>query len=247
MSTYALTILVVEDNEEMRAFLRRQLAERYRVLVAADGEEGWARVQGESPDLIVSDTKMPGMTGQALCRRVKETNEVPSIPVILLVEESSRVGKRTSAEVDVPADEELSKPFDMSDLHDRVERYLPARELPPFPSVDEPGEFLKEVLRTIERWLHDPGFSVGDLAETVALSRRHLTRRLKAVAGVTPAALIRARRIARAKAQLEKDPDSIAEVGQAVGFRSASHFSQVFRGHVGCSPSTYLERHVSSE
>lgn len=240
MNTYAPTVLVVKDNEEMRAFLQRQLAEHYRVLVAADGEEGWMRVQEERPDLLISDAQMPGLDGEALCRRVKE-GDLPSIPVILLGEESEE-GPMSR---DTPADEVLPKPFAMDELRRHVDRYLPSRELPDLIGIDGAGAFLKKVVRTIERRLHTPDFTTDELAETVSLSRRHLTRRLKAVTGKTPATLIRERRIERAKAQLEQNPRTIAEVGAAVGFRSPSHFSQVFREHVGCSPSTYVDRHAS--
>lgn len=241
MDTYAPTVLVVDDNKEMRAFLQKQLTERCRVLVAADGEEGWEQIQEEEPDLVVSDAQMPGLDGEALCRRLKEESDLRSIPVILLGVNSEE-GKE---ELDVEADDVLPKPFAVDDLYERVDRYLPKRELPNLPWMEGAGTFLKKVVRTIESRLHAPDFTTDDLADTVALSRRHLTRRLKAVAGKTPARLIRERRIERAKKRLQQNPNTIAEVGAAVGFRSPSHFSQVFREHVGCSPSTYLERHAS--
>lgn len=225
----------------MRAFLRKQLSDQYRVRVAANGDRGWEHVREEPPDLLISDVQMPRASGTVLCRRVKQAEEVPSIPVILLAEETGLSADASGTR----ADEVLSKPFAMDDLRERIRRYLPPDELSPLSGVEEPNEFLKTVLRTIERRLHDPAFSVEDLADEVSLSRRHLTRRLKALAYTTPAALIRDRRIDRAKKQLEDNPSTVAEVGRAVGFRSASHFSQVFREEVGCPPSTYREKHGS--
>jgi transcriptional regulator GlxA family with amidase domain len=99
-------------------------------------------------------------------------------------------------------------------------------------------------MQVVERQLHDPSFTVADLADAMDLSRRHLTRRLRGEADTTPAALIRARRIERAKCQLEKNPDTVREVGAAVGFQSASHFSQTFREEVGCPPTVYRDRHA---
>lgn len=241
MDPVPLTVLVVEDNDEMRAFLRKQLSDHYRVRVAEDGNRAWQQVREKPPDLLVSDTEMPGTSGTVLCRRVKQAEEVPSIPVILLAEET-----RPSTDASgTRADEVLSKPFAMAELREAIRRYVPPDEFSPLSDVEEPNEFLKTVLRTIERQLHDPAFAVEDLADEVSLSRRHLTRRLKTLAYTTPAALIRDRRIERAKTHLADNPSTVAEVGRAVGFRSASHFSQVFREEVGCPPSTYREKHGS--
>lgn len=240
MNAGPLTVLVVEDNAEMRAFLQKELSAHYRVRVASDGEEGWSKVKEAPPDLLLSDTRMPGMGGTRLCRCVKEADEVPSLPVILLSEEETEWKGHPFG-----PDAVLCKPFAMDDLRKRMEQYLPRRDLPDLDGVDGAGEFLKAVVRVIERRLHDPDFTTAELAETVSLSRRHLTRRLKAVADRTPAVLIRERRIERAKQRLEQGPKTIAEVGRAVGFRSPSHFSQVFREEAGRSPSVYREQHAS--
>lgn len=234
------TVLLAQDNDEMRAFLRKQLADLYRVRVAADGEAAWDQLRTDPPDILLSDVFLSGVTGRALCRRLRDTPELPSIPVILLGGE-----RDTFAEDCVIAEEVLPKPFTLDELRERVDRYLPSRELPAIDGTREAGEFLKAVVRVIERRLHNPDFTVGDLAEAVGLSRRHLTRRLKAIVGTTPAALIRERRIRRAKVHLEEGSQKISDVGTTVGFRSASHFSQVFRDKVGCPPTAYLKEHMS--
>lgn len=231
------TILLVDDNAEMRAFLQRELTGRHRVKVAPDAREAWKHILKEPPDLLLCDVQMPGVSGDALCERVKEKDEVPSIPVLLLDEPSS-----DDEEAPPPADEVVPKPFTIAEIRRHVDQYLPSRELPELPGTG--GEFLKDVVQLVDRQLHDPSYNVEDLAEDMNLSRRHLTRRLKGEADTTPAALLRMRRIERAKKQLENNPDTIAEVGERVGFRSASHFSQVFREEKGCSPSTYREQHV---
>lgn len=241
MNKHAVSILVVDDNEEMRAFLREQLDECYQVFVASDGEEGWARIQETSPDLVISDVRMPGMDGETLCQRVKDDPDLPFIPIILLAENSN--GEENALEVD--ADDVLSKPFALEELRQRIGQFLPTRELPDIAGIEQSASFFRRVVRVIERRLHSPDFTTGELADAVALSRRQLTRRLKKEMGKTPAALIRECRIERAKARLKQNPSTIADVGTAVGFRSASHFSQVFRQHVGCSPSTYLKRHTA--
>lgn len=232
------TVLLVEDNAELRALLQKELANPHRVRVAANGAEAWAQIQDDPPDLVLCDAEMPGREGPMLCQRIREDADLSSIPILLLGE----VGGDGESPVPRTADTVVRKPFSAADLRDQIDRYLPARELPEFP--DTGGAFLKKVVRTIERQLHDPDFSVAELAEAMDLSRRHLTRRLRGEADTTPAALIRARRIERAKRQLEKDPDTVCEVGAAVGFQSASHFSQTFREAVGCPPSTYRDQHA---
>lgn len=279
MTVAPATVLVVEDNDEMRAFLRRQLADHYRVIEASTGEEGWNRVREEQPDLLLSDAQMPGTDGWTLGRRVKECSDLPSIPVILLEGRSSEPrdvaessledeaeppqgekdceseasqeatsstdGTEQDTKSDAPDVEAvLKKPFALDDLQHQLQRYLPTRELPHY--VDAAGDFLKDVVHTIERRLHDPDFTAGALAKAMSFSRRHLTRRLKAAADTTPAALIRERRIERAKAHFEAGETKVIDVCTTVGFRSASHFSQSFREYEGCSPTTYIEQNASS-
>jgi len=241
MTPYTPTVLVVEDNKEVRSFLRAQLTDQYQVCEAENGLEGWRRAQEEQPDLLLSDVRMPELTGVALCRRLREDPNLKDTPVILLTDPSD---DPDDERLHAAADDVLVKPFSMDELYQRVDRHLPTRELPEFTTIDEAGTFLKDVVRVIELRVDDPDFTVAKLADEMNLSRRHLTRRVKAETGRTPATLIRARRIERAKEQLKSNPDTIAQVAQRVGFRSPSHFSQTFRQYVGCPPSTYLERHA---
>lgn len=238
MAAVSSHILLVDDNAELRAVYREALARTHRVRVAGNGTEAWESIQKDPPDLLVCDAEMPGMGGRMLCRRMEDHEGIPSMPTFLLGEDLSE-----ERDADDVADEVLAKPVSGAELRQRVNRFLPSRELPE--EVDAGGGFLKKAVRIVGRQLHDPNFTVVDLAERMDLSRRHLTRRLKETADLTPAELIRTRRIERAKVGLENDPSTIAEVQEAVGFRSASHFSQIFRDQVGCSPSTYREKHKS--
>lgn len=232
------TVLLVEDNDELRALLQRELSGPHRIHGAANGEEALAQIREDPPDLLLCDAEMPGREGPTLCRRVKADADLPSMPILLLGEIAENNGS-TNGDT---ADGVVSKPFSTTELRDQMDRFLPSRNLPSLPGAG--GAFLRTVVQTIERQLHDPDFTVAQLAEAMDLSRRHLTRRLRSEADTTPAALIRARRIERAKQQLEKDPDTVREVGEAVGFQSPSHFSQAFREKVGCPPSSYRDRHT---
>jgi DNA-binding response OmpR family regulator len=246
------TILVVEDNAEMRAYLREELGESYTVCEAADGEEGWERVQADVPDLVVSDVMMPDTDGFELCRRIKADEALRTIPVLLLTaradEEATREGLSSGA------DDYVAKPFDVRELEQRIENHLAARrhlqahyqDTVRVPALgtdveDEEVPFVEAVTETIGEHLENPDFGVGELAEEMALSRRQLSRRLKAAVDESPSDFLRRCRIERAKALFEQGAETVSEVAYAVGYRSPSHFSQVFQEAVGTAPSAFRE------
>ena len=249
----APVVLVVEDNPAMRRYVRETLAAAYTVLEAEDGVRGWKRVQEDGPDLVLCDVMMPEMDGYELCRRIKQHDELRTLPVILL---TARAGTDDAVKgLQCGADDVVTKPFDARELLRRIDNHLTVRELlreryeeyvhlegTEGQVSEDDVPFLKQVLVAIERHLGDPDFTVERLAEAVALSRRHLSRRLKATVGETASAFVRRYRIERAMEFLDDDSETIAEVAYAVGFRSPSHFTQVFREHVGCAPSDYVER-----
>ena len=253
------TVLVVEDNAEMRAYLRDHLSETWTVRTAVDGEAGWRAFQEEPPDLVVSDIMMPRLDGLSLCERIKDADAYSGIPVLLLTARAS--DDDTLAGLDQGADDYIVKPFDVRELKQRIANHLAAREhlrqqyqqevrIEPTGTVAEEDDvpFLETVLDTIDRHINDPDFTVDQLADAVALSRRQLSRRLKETVGETPAAFIRSQRIKHAQTLLTDDgPDTIAEVAYRVGFRSASHFSKTFRKIAGASPSAYRARQVENE
>jgi AraC-like DNA-binding protein len=236
MSTGPSTVLLAEGNDQLRTFLCEQLRPDYRVREAAGTDEARRQVREDAPDLLVASAGLPGRGGIPLCSWVTERTDGASLPTILLVG-----GAEAAPEAPGPTDATLKKPFSAEELRRAVRRHLPPQELLDGPADDA---FLRKVVRTIEKRLHDPGFRTRELAEALALSRRHLTRRLKEKLDRTPAALIRERRLARAQALLEDNPDTIREVSEAVGFRSPSHFSQVFREATGQTPSAYRQRHA---
>jgi len=243
------TLLVVEDNADMRAYLRRQLAPDYDIVEAGDGEAGLRAAREHEPDLIVSDVMMPETSGMALCEAVKSDEDLRTTPVVLLT------AKATSADavegLEHGADDYLTKPFDVDELHARIDRLLTTRrELrdqfseivqvePSGATTDaENAPFIEETLRVAEVHLDDPHFGAEDLASQMALSPRQLTRRLKEAIGETPAALIRRLRLERA-AQLLEEEHTVSETTYAVGYQSPSHFAKAFRKHFGCPPSEY--------
>lgn len=248
------TILVVEDNEEMRAYLQEELSDRWTVLQAADGTEGWRLVQEETPDLVLSDVMMPGLSGVDLCSRIKSEASLRVTPVLLL---TARVGDDAALKgLSAGADDYITKPFDTGELRQRIENHLAARahleeEYRDRVEVTELGTqveaevvpFLEEVVEAAERRLSDPDLTVGDLASALALSRRQFTRKVKQATGQPPGELIHQFRMKRAKALLSGGAQSVSEVAYAVGYRSASAFSQAFRREVGATPTEYIDQH----
>ena len=247
-------VLIVEDNDQMRTVLREQLSTHWRIRSASAGEEAWAEVQETAPDLVLSDVMMPDTGGFELCKRIKSDPDHRALPVVLL---TARTADADTLEgLDCGADDYVAKPFDPAELVRRLDNHLAAREhlrerhrtevrVEPIETVVDEDEvpFVEEVIEAVETRLSDPGLMVSWIADAVALSRRQLTRRLKDAVGQAPAAFLRERRIERAKELLADDPETIAEVAYAVGFRSPSSFSKTFRDETGRTPSEYLDQH----
>jgi signal transduction histidine kinase/DNA-binding response OmpR family regulator/streptogramin lyase len=249
-SSASPTLLIVEDNADMRAYLRRHLSADYTVIEADNGEAGLRAAREHEPDLIVSDVMMPEMTGTALCEAIKADEALQTIPVVLLT------AKATSSDaiegLERGADDYISKPFDIDELRARIDRLLSARrqlrdkfseivQVQPTGATTSEDErpFLEEVLTVVEAHLGDAQFGAGDLASEMALSQRQLTRRVKEATDETPAALIRRLRLERAAQLLEEERHTVSEAAYAVGYDSPSHFAKAFRKHFGCAPSEY--------
>ena len=259
------TVLVVEDHPEVRAYVRRHLEPAYRVLEAADGEAGLALAKTRLPDLVLSDVMMPKLDGLGLCRALKADPETDFIPVILLTAKAAPEDKLEG--LGELCDDYLTKPFDVAELRARIanliavrqrlrERFqqegmalvqdndapapvrLPASEA--VPSADD--AFLERVREAVETHLSDETFSVERLAEAMGVSRSHLHRQLKALAGQTPSDLIRALRLERGALLLAGRAGTVSEVAYAVGFKSVSYFSDCFVRAFGCRPSDYAAR-----
>jgi DNA-binding response OmpR family regulator len=249
-------VLVVEDHAEVRAHLREQLAPHYRVLEAGDGAQGLAVAREERPDLVLADVMMPGTDGIALLDALKADEQLRAIPVMLLTARAAEDDRVDG--IQRGADDYLVKPFSTQELLARVERLMQTRrslqaryrkELKVAPAdvvVDSDHEiFLRQVLEAAEAHLAEPSFGAEALAEAIGMSRRQLTRKLKALLGEPPSDLLRRLRLERAAQLLEAEHGRVSEVAYAVGFKSASHFTRIFRAHFGCTPSAYSDQLMS--
>ncbi len=256
------TVLVVDDSAEIRAYVRRHLggsgkAGGYRVVEAADGAEGLAKARALLPDLVLSDVMMPGMDGFALCRALKADAETDFIPVVLLTARAEAEDRL--AGLGEHADDYLTKPFDVRELRVRVDNLIASRRrlrerfasgaawsgsdggLHPAPvEVDSADAvFLERVRGAVEAHLGDEDFTVERLADAVGVSRGHLHRQLKALAGQAPSEAIRTMRLERAAQLLAARAGTVSEVAYAVGFKSVAHFSNSFEMDFDCRPSAY--------
>jgi CheY-like chemotaxis protein/AraC-like DNA-binding protein len=251
------TVLVVDDNAEVRAYVRQHLAPRYRVLEAVSGEEGLELARRFLPDLVLSDVMMPGMDGYALCRALRADRDTDFIPVILLTARADAEDRLTG--LAEHADDYLTKPFDVRELLARIgniiamrrrlrERFAgPSLTIHPAPAGVSAADrvFLDQIRAVIEANIGDEGFSVERLAGEVAQSRGNLHRKLRDLIGESPSDLIRRMRLERAAELLEAGAGSVGEIAYAVGFKSVAHFSNAFHEQTGVRPSAWREHAIA--
>ena len=246
-------ILVVEDNADVRSYIRDYLDPTYRVLEASDGDEGINAAIESIPDLIISDVMMPKKDGYELCRLLKRDEKTSHIPIILL---TAKAGSKSKIEgLETGADDYLVKPFDAKEMLVRVKNLIDQRQIlrdkfqrelivqpkdVKLRSIDE--RFLTKTLAVIESHLSDASFDTATLAEAVAMSRMQLHRKLRALTNSSPGELIRSFRMKRAGSMLQQQAGNISEIAYEVGYSNPSHFAQVFKDYFGVPPSEYVPR-----
>jgi signal transduction histidine kinase/DNA-binding response OmpR family regulator/ligand-binding sensor domain-containing protein len=244
------TLLIVEDNHELRHFLAEQLSSRFNVLQAANGKDGAAIAAKELPDLIVSDLMMPILSGLEMCQLLKNDIQTSHIPVILLTARLSDESKIESYKAG--ADSYISKPFSFEVLQTRIEMLIEQQEkrrklfhktieISPSSitttSLDE--ELVKKALATVEHNLDNASYSVNELAAELALSRRQLLRKFQSIIGLSPGEFIRSVRLKRAAQLLKNTQYNISEIAEKVGFSSIKYFNQNFKEEFGVAPTQY--------
>ncbi len=243
-------ILVVEDNTDVRAYIREQLETTYMVLEAENGAVGVELAHKTVPDLIVSDVMMPLMDGYTFCKHIRADELTSHIPIIMLTAKAGLDDKIEGLEKGVDA--YITKPFNAKELRARVSNLLAQREqlrkrfskagvIRPSEvtavSVDQ--AFLEKTIKMIEHHFDNPQFSNEMLAETMHMSASQLNRKLNALLGQPAGQLIRSMRLQRAADLLEQKAGTIAEVCYQMGFSDQAYFSRAFKKQFGCSPSEY--------
>ncbi len=244
------TILIVEDNEDLRFYLKDNLKGQYNVEEAPNGKEGWEKIKLLNPDLVVSDIMMPLMDGIELAQKIKTDRLTSHIPIILLTAKGSEQKQLEGFKAGV--NDYIIKPFTFEILESRIRNLLAQQkvlqmrfqkqiEVNPaevtVTPVDE--KFLEQALGVIEKNINNPEFTVEDLSRGMFMNRVTLYRKVLSLTGKTPIELIRSIRLKRAAQLLEKSGMSVAEIAYEVGFNSPKHFSKFFKEEFGVLPSQY--------
>lgn len=243
------TLLIVEDHQDMRDYLKSILMDEYKIQEASNGEEAIATVQKNPPDLIVADIMMPVMDGLTFSRRLRETPLHRNIPIVFL---TARSGDDDQIEaLQHGGNDYLSKPFNPEVLLARVEALLAsqkrlreqllvevvAEHSPDKTDAPRKGGWLVDVARHIEKNLHDPGFGIEQLAGLMHTDQSQLYRKVKKKTGRSPVQLLKEARLTKAQKLIEAGETNYSEIAYACGFNSLSYFSRSYKKQFGFAPS----------
>jgi signal transduction histidine kinase/ligand-binding sensor domain-containing protein/DNA-binding response OmpR family regulator len=243
-------VLVVEDNYDMRQYIKDSLNSEYFIEEAVNGEQGVRKAQKIIPDLVISDLMMPKMDGNEMLRILKNDERTSHIPVILLTAKASHEDKLDGLETG--ADDYLTKPFDIKELQYRVRNLISIRKKLQekfSKTIHKPAEvkeqkisgidekFMQRVNQVIEKHISEEEFDIQEFCGEVAMSRTQLHRKLKALTGKSASLYIRSLKLARAKIMIEDQQGTISEIAYSVGFSSPVYFTRCFREEFGYPPS----------
>ena len=242
------TILLVEDNDDFRFYLKENMKAFYHIIEAPDGLTGWQKTLSAHPDLVVSDISMPAMSGIALCAKIKSDNRTRQIPVILLTAMTTEEEQLRGLEKG--ADDYIVKPVRFEIMLSRVRNLLtrraPAKQVVVLPPPADTGallsadeKFMQKALEIVEKNLSNPGFSVEELSRELFMNRVSVYRRIYAITGQPPIEFIRGVRLQRAAHLLTQTEMNVTEVAYEVGFNNPKYFTKYFKMTYNMLPSAY--------
>ncbi len=257
-------ILVVEDNTDMRDFIKDSLADDFRIEEASNGEQGVRKAEQIVPDLVISDIMMPRMDGYEMTRILKNDEKTSHIPVILLTAKSEQENRLEGLQTG--ADDYLTKPFDIKELQIRItnliavrkklqekysgEIYQPVKKgielnhLSPGTKTrklsDREEQFINKVKELVHNHLAEEGFSTAQFASEAGMSRVQLHRKLKALTGKSASSFVKSIRLAEARKMIEERKGNISEISYLVGFSSPQYFTRCFKEEYGLPPSDLI-------
>lgn len=260
------SILVVEDNKELRNFLKNSLSEYYTVITAANGEEGLQHAIDDIPDLIISDVMMPVMDGLEMVKQIKENSNICHIPIIVLSAKASLDDRIAGLEQGI--DDYITKPFSATYLKTRITSLLRQRKSlqeiymakltegkgtitmdtytpsqPQITSYDE--QFMQKVMEFMEEQMDNAELTIDEFAERLMLSRTIFYRKLKSIVGLTPVDFIREIRIKRAVQLIDSGEYNFSQIAYMSGFSDPKYFGKCFKKVMGVTPSEYKEKKSS--
>nr|WP_302830908.1 two-component regulator propeller domain-containing protein [uncultured Bacteroides sp.] len=251
-----LHILVVEDEEEIRSYLKSELSDEYKVETCNNGKEAYDFILRATPDLVISDIMMPEMDGLTLCRKLKQNTNVNHIPLILLTAKSKP--EDTLEGMEIGADAYMVKPFNTELLKSTIANLIANRRMlrNKFSGAQQQEDriekismkssdeiLMNKIMKVINEHLDDSTLNVEMLAAEVGLSRVHVHRKLKELTNLSTRDFIKNIRLQQAAVLLSQDKGlTISEIAYATGYTSLSHFSSSFREKYGMSPKEYMNR-----
>lgn len=251
-------MLIVDDNADVRYFIRSHFSSGYHILEAKDGLEGWNIALKTIPNIIISDVMMPDIDGFEFCRRIRKDERTSHIPILLLTALTSR--EHEIEGLSQGADDYITKPFDLVILQTKIENILSVRQSlkqkyagemllqPKNVMLSSPDErFLQKAIDVIENNISDPELDIDRFAVEIGVSRMQLYRKLNALTEMTVKEFIRNIRLKRAAQLLVQKKMNVSEVAYAVGFKDLSHFRKCFRQEFNMSASEYMEKHAADQ
>lgn len=246
------SVLIVEDNPDVRQFIKEQLSESFAIQVAENGEVGLQKAINNQPDLMITDLMMPKLDGYQLTKEIRADERTSHIPIIMLTSNATEQSKFKGLETGVDA--YLTKPFNANELIIRVNNlieirstlqkrfsktgYIKPNEVTTL-SVDQ--AFLQRIISTIETNLSQESFSLSELATTANMSISQLNRKLNALIGQPAGKLVRTMRLEKGAELLLNNKGSVSEIAYWVGFADQAHFSRSFKEHFSVAPSKYKQ------
>ncbi len=240
-------VLIIDDNSDIRSYLRRALSSTYKVSEAVDGKSGLEMARRIVPDLVISDIMMPVMDGLEFCSQLKQDKAISHIPVILLTARS--LDEQRAEGYKHGADAYIAKPFSLELLLSRIDNLIESRKKlsQMFSNTDENGvyeklsnetdkTFVTQLRKIIQENLGNSEFNVERIGDEIGLSRVQLYRKVKALTGHSPVEMLRKARLMRARHLLRTTEKSVSEVAYAVGFSTPSYFSKCYKDEFGENP-----------
>ena len=244
-------VLLVEDNDDFRFYLKDNLRDIFFIIEASNGRDGWQKALSQHPDIIVSDISMPEMTGIELCRKLKGDKRTSHIPVVLL---TALTGEAEQLEgLEIGANDYMTKPFNFEILLSKIKNILILRDtykrtykkqmdvqLQETPLQNEDEKLLRNIVEYIELNIVNENLSVEELSRQMNMSRGSLYNKVLMLTGKSPVEFIRSIRLKKAVYLLENSQMTISQICYEVGFNTPKYFTKMFKEEYNTLPSAYI-------